>query len=53
MNTYAFLHPGSSATFCTYHVKNVSGVKTSILLHTLGQERTFDMFLLHDLEISS
>ncbi|CAM4608863.1 unnamed protein product [Leuciscus chuanchicus] len=55
MNTYAFLDPGSSASFCTQHLMrklNLSGVKTSILLRTLGQERSVDTFLLSGLEVS-
>ena len=55
INTYAFLDPGSSASFCTQHLMrklNLSGVKTSILLRTLGQERSVDSFLLSGLEVS-
>ncbi|XP_056099936.1 uncharacterized protein LOC130078447 [Rhinichthys klamathensis goyatoka] len=55
MNTYAFLDPGSSASFCTQHLMrklNLSGVKTSILLCTLGQERSVDTILLSGLEVS-
>ncbi len=54
VNTYAFLDPGSSASFCTQHLMrklNLSGVKTSILLRTLGQERSIDTFLLSGLEV--
>jgi len=55
INTYAFLDPGSSASFCTQHLMRrlkLSGVKTSILLRTLGQERSVDTFLLSGLEVS-
>jgi len=50
MNTYAF--PGSSVprptSFCTQHLMrklNLSGVKTSICLRTLGQERSVGFWL--------
>ncbi len=39
VNTYAFLDPGSSTSFCTQHLMkklNLSGVKTNILLRTQG-----------------
>ncbi|KAJ8351035.1 hypothetical protein AAFF_G00159560 [Aldrovandia affinis] len=40
--TYAFLDPGSSATFCTENLMkrlHAKGWKTEILLRTMGQER--------------
>jgi len=43
VQTYAFLDPGSSASFCTnrlMHQLNMTGKKTNILLHTMGQEKT-------------
>ncbi len=55
VNTYALLDPGSSASFCTQHLTrklNLSGVKTSILLRSLGQEGSVDTFLLSGLEVS-
>ena len=45
----------SSASFYTQHLVgklNLSGVKTSYLLHTLGHERSVDTFLLIGLEVS-
>lgn len=54
VNTYAFLDPGSSASFCTEHLMrklNLTGTRSSILLCTLGQERSVDM--LSGLQISS
>lgn len=39
--TYAFLDPGSSATFCTENLMeqlNAKGRKTEILLRTMGQD---------------
>lgn len=42
INTYAFLDPGSSATFCTDSLKrklNVSSKNTTNILCTMGQEK--------------
>nr|XP_049612597.1 uncharacterized protein LOC125990036 isoform X1 [Syngnathus scovelli] len=42
IETYAFINPGSSATFCTEKIMrtlNLRGRKTDILLRTMGQEK--------------
>ncbi|XP_076853974.1 uncharacterized protein LOC143509288 [Brachyhypopomus gauderio] len=55
INTYAFLDPGSSASFCTETLMrklNLSGVKTNILLRTLGQERVVSTYSLKGFQIS-
>ena len=55
VNSYTFLDPGSSAAFCTHHLMrdlNLSGVNTSIILRTLGQERPVDTVLIGGLEVS-
>lgn len=55
IQTYAFLDPGSSATFCTdklMHQLNLQGKKTNIQLHTLGQERTMSTDVITGLEVS-
>lgn len=49
VNTYAFLDPGSSASFCTEHLMrklNHTGTRSSILLCTLGQKKSVDTFML-------
>lgn len=54
METYAFIDPGSSATFCTEAVMstlNLRGRKTEILLRTMGQEKLVHSHILSDLEI--
>ncbi|KAJ8349111.1 hypothetical protein SKAU_G00277000 [Synaphobranchus kaupii] len=54
--TYAFLDPGSSATFCTENIMNklnAKGRRTQILLRTLGQEGTVKSYELKGLEISN
>ncbi len=55
METYAFLDPGSSATFCSdrlMHTLNVTGRQTNFLLRTMGQERVVPSTLLKGLEVS-
>ncbi len=54
--TYAFLNPGSSATFCTEALKHklqISGRNSRILLHTMGQEKPVNTTVLTGLTISS
>ncbi|KAL0199162.1 hypothetical protein M9458_007702, partial [Cirrhinus mrigala] len=54
VKTYAFIDPGSSATFCTEALMrdlNLKGRKTEILLHTMGQEKPVHSNILSDLEI--
>lgn len=53
--TYAFLDPGSSATFCTEQLMKelkLTGRKTNILLRTMGQERSVSTHVCTELEIS-
>lgn len=55
IHTYAFLDSGSSATFCSEDLMrklNVTGRKTSLLLRTMGQEKTVSAHSLTDLEIT-
>lgn len=43
VQTYAFLDPGSSSTFCTTDLMNqldITGKKTNILLRMMNQEKT-------------
>ena len=54
IQTYAFLDPGSSATFCTEKLMNqlnVTGRKTDILLRTMGQENNVSCYELTGLEV--
>ncbi|KAK0133432.1 hypothetical protein N1851_031063 [Merluccius polli] len=54
IQTYAFLDPGSSATFCTDKLMqqlNVQGKITNILLCTMGQERTVATNVITGLEV--
>ncbi|KAL0157129.1 hypothetical protein M9458_048375, partial [Cirrhinus mrigala] len=54
VKTYAFIDPGSSATFCTEALMrdlNLKGRKTEILLRTMGQEKPVHSNILSDLEI--
>ncbi|CAL9682043.1 unnamed protein product [Knipowitschia caucasica] len=53
--TYAFLDPGSTASFCTERLMNrlnLTGRKLGILLRTMGQEKVVDSYMLTDLEVS-
>lgn len=55
LQTYAFLDPGSTATFCTSSIMqrlNLQGTKTSILLRTMGQEKVVESQILTGLEVS-
>lgn len=55
ITTYAFLDPGSSATFCTDRLMqklNVIGKRTSFLLRTMGQEKVVPAYTLSGLEVS-
>ncbi|KAJ8406743.1 hypothetical protein AAFF_G00296590 [Aldrovandia affinis] len=54
--TYAFLDPGSSATFCTENLMkwlHAKGWKTEILLRTMGQERLVKSYGLTGLEVTN
>ncbi|XP_034530056.1 uncharacterized protein LOC117805434 [Notolabrus celidotus] len=53
--TYAFLDPGSSASFCTEGLMNrlnITGRKTDILLRTMGQEKVVGSNIVADLEVA-
>ena len=54
--TYAFLDPGSSASFCTQKLLedlHMQGKNTEILLRTMGQERVIKTQRVTGLEVSS
>ena len=54
VTTYAFLDPGSSATFCTERLMKqleAKGKKTRILLRTMGQEKTVESHEIIGLEV--
>lgn len=59
IETYAFLDPGSTATFCTEDLQrklNVKGKPTWILLSTMSQEnpgeqKLMNSFVISDLEV--
>ncbi|KAI3356760.1 hypothetical protein L3Q82_003437 [Scortum barcoo] len=56
VQTYAFLDPGSTATFCTEALMNklkLTGRKTDILLRTMSEERPASTYLVSGLEVSS
>lgn len=56
IHTYAFLDPGSSATFCTDSLKrklNIQGKNTTILLCTMGQKKTVHSSVVSGLEVSN
>lgn len=56
IHTYAFLDPGSSATFCADSLKrklNAPGKNCKILLRTMGQERPVSSSVVSGLEISN
>ncbi|KAL2082024.1 hypothetical protein ACEWY4_021842 [Coilia grayii] len=55
IETYAFLDPGSTATFCTDDLQrqlNVRGKPTRILLSTMGQDKPGEQKLLNSFAIS-
>lgn len=59
VETYAFLDPGSTATFCTEDLQkklNIKGKPTRILLNTMGQDKPgeqklMNSFVISDLEV--
>ncbi len=56
VQTYAFLDPGSSATFCTDQLRkdlNAKGKHQQILLRTMGQTKPINTLLVKDLEVCS
>lgn len=55
IQTYAFLDPGSSATFCSEQLMqrlNLAGRRTHFLLQTMGQERVVPAYSVSGLEVS-
>ena len=55
IQTYAFLDPGSSATFCSEDLMqrlNVTGRGTSFLLSIMGQETVVPAYSITDLEVA-
>lgn len=53
---YAFLDPGSSASFCTEDLMgklNISGRKNNILLRTMSQDKSVPSYVVSGLEVSS
>lgn len=55
VQTYAFLDPGSSATFCTEALMtqlNAKGKKIGILLKTLGQEKPVTSYRITEMEVA-
>lgn len=56
IKTYAFLDPGSSATFCSEELMqklNISGKQVTFLLSTMGQQAIVPAYSLTGLEVSS
>lgn len=55
VQTYAFLDPGSTATFCTDNLLkqlNLTGTRKDILLRTMGQNKLVSCSALKGLEVS-
>ena len=55
VETYAFLDPGSSASFCTVGLMDrlkLSGRGTKILLRTMGQEKVVESCIVSHLEVA-
>lgn len=55
VHTYAFLDPGSTASFCTVQLMNklnLQGRKTNILLSTMGQKKVVGTNLVSGLEVA-
>lgn len=55
INTYVFLDPGSSATFCSESLMqelNIGGRCTNLILRTLGQEKVVPIYTRNGLEVS-
>ena len=54
VQTYAFLEPGSTATFCTEKLMtelNTSGKKVKVLLKTMGQEKPVPSYRISGMEV--
>lgn len=55
MEVYAFVDPGSSATFCTEALArqlNVQGRKIDMMLSTMNSSKRVESYMLTDLEVS-
>ncbi|XP_034093136.1 uncharacterized protein LOC117560379 [Gymnodraco acuticeps] len=55
IQTYAFLDPGSTATFCSedlMHRLNITGKITNFLLKTMGQKKVVPAYSLFGMEVS-
>lgn len=55
IQTYVFLDPGSSATFCSEELMerlSITGKITHFLLKTMGQEKVVPAYSVHGLEVS-
>lgn len=56
VKTYAFLDPGSTATFCTEDLMaalNTSGKRVKVLLKTMGEERPVPSYKISGLEVAA
>lgn len=56
VQTYAFLDPGSTATFCTEELMmelNTTGKKVKVLLKTMGQEKPVPSFRISGMEVAA
>lgn len=54
IQTYAFLDPGSTSTFCTEKLMrrlNTTGRKTTVLLQTMGQKKPVDSYEITGLQV--
>ena len=55
VHTYAFLDPGSTASFCTLGLMNklnLQGRKSNILLRTMGQRKVVETSIVSGLEVT-
>ncbi len=56
LHTYAFLDPGSSASFCTEDLMrklNITGRKTYILIQMMSQDKSVPSYIISGFEVSS
>lgn len=55
VHTYAFLDPGSTASFCTVGLMaklNLQGRRSNILLRTMGQKKVIETHIVSGLEVA-
>ena len=55
IETYAFLDPGSTATFCSEYLMqrlNITGKRTQFLLKTMGQKKVVPTFAVSGMEVA-